>query len=277
MRPFLLVLTLVAFAANSILNRMAVDGGHADPGTFATLRVLSGAMMLVVLVLLQRKPLVFASRQRLLGAATLSLYMAGFSVAYRTLDAGLGALILFGSVQITMFVISAMRGVGPTGQQILGAAIAFGGLIIVLNPSGARGADLLGAAFMVAAGIGWAVYTLSGRSEPDALAGTAANFCRALPLTSLVPLLATGPLNMTPTGAGLAVVSGAVTSGLGYALWYSLLPGLAPAIAAILQLCVPVIAVLGGVLLLGETVGLRFAAGAALVLGGVALSLARRR
>ena len=103
MRPFLIALTMTAFAANSILNRMAVDGGHADSGSFATLRVLSGAVMLVVLALMQGKPLVFASRQRVLGAAMLALYMAGFSVAYRTLNAGLGALILFGSVQITMF------------------------------------------------------------------------------------------------------------------------------------------------------------------------------
>ena len=209
--------------------------------------------------------------------AALALYMAGFSLAYLTLDAGLGALILFGTVQITIFALSALRGAGPNGQQIAGALIAFGGLIVVLNPAGAQGADPLGAALMAAAGIGWAIYTLSGRTEPDALAGTAANFCLALPLTALVPLLTAGPLNVTPAGVALAVLSGAVTSGLGYALWYSLLPGIAPAIAAIVQLSVPVIAVLGGVLLLGETVGLRVVAGAVLVLGGVALSLRRQR
>ena len=277
MRALLIALTMTAFAANSILNRMAVEGGHADPGSFAALRVLSGALVLVALALLQGKPLVFATRQRAVGAFALALYMAGFSLAYLTLDAGLGALILFGTVQITIFALSALRGAGPNGQQIAGALIAFGGLIVVLNPAGAQGADPLGAALMAAAGIGWAIYTLSGRTEPDALAGTAANFCLALPLTALVPLLTAGPLNVTPAGVALAVLSGAVTSGLGYALWYSLLPGIAPAIAAIVQLSVPVIAVLGGVLLLGETVGLRVVAGAVLVLGGVALSLRRQR
>lgn len=274
-RALLVALTMTAFASNSLLNRMAVDGGYADPGGFAVLRVLAGAIMLVLLVRAQGRAMSFLTRQRWVGAGMLALYMVGFSAAYRSLDAGLGALILFGVVQITIFMIAAAQGAGPSARQIVGAAIAFGGLVVVLDPGQAPATALTGAAFMIAAGIGWGIYTLAGRGEPDALAATAANFCLALPLTLAAPLLAGAAVQITWTGAALAVVSGALTSGLGYALWYALLPGLAAPVAAILQLSVPVIAVIGGVLLLGETAGFRLLAGAVLVLGGIGLSLRR--
>ncbi|MHA6264948.1 DMT family transporter [Arenibacterium sp. CAU 1754] len=274
MRLFLLILlTMCAFAANSILNRLAVDGGHADPASFAVIRVLSGAVALVVLARLRGRLLTWGLRQRAVGAGTLALYMVGFSVAYLTLDAGLGALILFGVVQMTMFTVSAMSGTRPPPRQLSGAAVAFVGLVLVLWPGAEGGVTLRGAAFMIAAGIGWGLYSLAGRSEPDALTGTAANFCLALPLTLLAPLIAGVPMLIQPTGLALAVLSGAVTSGMGYALWYSLLPRLSASFAATLQLSVPVIAVAAGVAFLGETVGLRFVVGAALVLGGIALSL----
>ena len=276
MRLFLLTaITMVAFAANSIFNRIAVDSGAMDAGSFAVIRVLSGAAMLVLLVLIQRRQMVFRGPVRLIGAGSLTLYMVGFSLAYRSLDAGLGALLAFGAVQIAILGLTALRGQPATGRQVLGSAIAFAGLAWVLWPGEAQVTDPRGAIAMILAGLGWAVYTLAGREETDPLAGTAANFCVALPLTAAAVWLAgqigfTGQaVQITPAGLGWAVLSGAVTSGLGYALWYSVVPRMAPAIAAIAMLSVPVIALLAGIVLLGEAAGPRLLAGAALVLGGL--------
>ncbi|EEE38627.1 permease, DMT superfamily [Rhodobacteraceae bacterium KLH11] len=202
--------------------------------------------------------------------------MIGFSTAYVSLDAGLGALILFGVVQITMFATAAVTGSSPTGRQILGTVVALAGLAYVLWPSGALRVNLTGAALMVAAGVGWAAYSLVGRSEPDALAGTAANFVIALPVTAFSLLVLGGTWQMTATGYLLAALSGAVTSGLGYALWYRVLPQLAPVVAAVVQLSVPVIAILAGVILLGEVISVQLIIGALLVLGGIALAVIRR-
>lgn len=272
----LVALTMSAFAANSLLNRLAVDGGMIGPSAFAVIRVASGAAMLVALTLLRGKGLRLFDRRRFAGAGALALYMIGFSLAYLTLDAGLGALILFGVVQITMFAVSALRGAPATGRQVAGATIAFVGLVWILWPSGAAAVPLAGSLFMIAAGVGWALYTLSGRGETEPLAASAANFCLALPLT-LLPLLWRADMPQpAPAGIALAVLSGAVTSGLGYALWYSLLPRLAAPVAATVQLSVPVIALAAGAVLLGETASPRLILGAVIVLGGIALALLRR-
>jgi drug/metabolite transporter (DMT)-like permease len=201
--------------------------------------------------------------------------MIGFSVAYLTLDAGLGALILFGVVQVTMFGATTIMGSPATGRQMTGAAIALLGLGFVLWPSGDARVDPAGAALMAAAGIGWAAYSLAGRTEQDALSGTAANFVVALPVTALVLFLLGGGWQISGLGIVLAVVSGGVTSGLGYALWYRVLPQLAPAVAAVVQLSVPVIAIAGGIALLGEALSLRLLVGTLLVLGGIALAALR--
>lgn len=276
MRLFLLTaLTMCAFAANSILNRLAVESGAGDPAGFAVVRVLAGAAVLAALVLLRNGVIPVLSRRRFAGAGSLSVYMIGFSLAYLTLDAGLGALILFGVVQITMFAVGAVTGAAPSLRQVLGALIALGGLSFVLWPAGALQVDPAGASLMTAAGIGWAVYSIAGRSEPDALSGTAANFVVALPLTGLALLSLGGAWQMTSAGYGLAVLSGGVTSGMGYALWYRVLPQLAPAVAAIVQLSVPIIAIVAGVVLLGEVASLRLLVGAGLVLGGIALAVMR--
>lgn len=278
MKLFLLTaLTMVAFAANSILNRMAIDIGASEPGGFAVVRVLAGAVTLAVLVHLKGGGLPLLSRRRIVGAGSLSLYMIGFSTAYLTLDAGVGALILFGVVQITMFAATTISGTPPTARQLAGAGIAFGGLAYILWPTGAVRVDPGGAALMIAAGVGWGAYSLAGRSEPDALAGTGANFIIALPVTALAILALGGGWGMALPGYLLAILSGAVTSGLGYALWYRVLPGLAAPVAATAQLSVPVIAILAGVLLLGETLSWKLTAGTALVLGGIALAVTRRR
>jgi len=278
MRLILLTcLVMIAFAANSVLNRLAVDSGAIDPRSFAVIRVVAGALMLTLLVLVQRQrvPLLVGKRigARVVGAGALTLYMVGFSTAYLTLDAGLGALILFGVVQVTMFAVSAASGTPANMRQITGAGIAFGGLVWVLWPGGVVLVDSTGAALIAAAGVGWAFYTLAGRREPDALSATAANFLYAVPLTLVAALVAGGPWQTAPTGVALAVVSGTVTSGLGYALWYSVLPRLAPSVAATVQLSVPVIALGGGVVLLGEAINARLIVGGALVIGGIALSV----
>lgn len=276
MRLFLLTtLTMCAFAANSILNRLAIDSGASDPAGFAIVRVLSGAVVLTGLVWLRSGRLPLRNRRRLAGAGSLSLYMIGFSIAYLTLDAGLGALILFGVVQITMFAVTSLTGNAPTARQMGGAAIALMGLAYVLWPSGAVQVDPAGALLMTAAGVGWAIYSLVGRFEPDALAGTAANFVIALPVTALALMLTVGDWQMSSAGYLLAVLFGGVTSGMGYAVWYRVLPQLAPSTAAVVQLSVPIIAILGGVLLLGEVASLRLIFGAALVLGGIALAVLR--
>ncbi|NVO54377.1 DMT family transporter [Rhodobacteraceae bacterium B1Z28] len=276
MRLFLLTtLTMCAFAANSILNRLAIDSGASDPAGFAVVRVFAGALVLTALVYLRGCRLPLRSRRRILGAGSLSLYMIGFSVAYLTLDAGLGALILFGVVQITMFAVTALTGSAPTGRQLAGAGVALGGLAYVLWPSGAVQVDMVGTVLMAAAGIGWATYSLTGRSEPDALQGTAANFVVALPVTALALLAFGGAWHMDGIGYLLAAVSGGVTSGLGYALWYRVLPQLTPSTAAVVQLSVPVIAIVGGIVLLGEVAGTRLIIGAAVVLVGIALAVLR--
>ncbi|MEX0317943.1 MAG: DMT family transporter [Ruegeria sp.] len=277
MRLFLLTcLTMTAFAANSLLNRLAVESGGSDPGSFAALRVFAGAVTLAMLVRMRGRRLPLWSSRRMIGAGALSLYMVGFSTAYLTLDAGLGALILFGVVQITMFAVTSATGAPPAARQLAGAGIAFGGLVYILWPAGAVQVDPVGAVLMALAGVGWAAYTLAGRAEADALAGTGANFVVALPVTGAAILILGGSWGMTPIGTGLAILSGAVTSGLGYALWYSVLPRLTASVAATVQLSVPVIAIIGGVLLLGETVGLRLILGTVLVLGGIALAISRR-
>ncbi|NNE51613.1 MAG: DMT family transporter [Sulfitobacter sp.] len=270
----LTALTMVAFAANSILTRLAVDGDHIDPSGFAILRVLSGAVVLGMVMTARGGGLPILRTRRLGGAFSLAVYMIGFSLAYLTLDAGLGALILFGVVQITMFAQGALTGSRPTARQLVGAGVAFLGLLLALWPGPGSQTDLAGALLMVFAGLGWAAYTILGRRAADPLAATTANFLLCLPIL-LVLLVGTG-LQFSATGAALAIVSGGLTSGLGYALWYRVLPQLESATAAIVQLSVPIIAILGGALLLEEAVTLLTALSAALVVGGIGWAVTAR-
>lgn len=203
----------------------------------------------------------------------LLVYLLGFSLAYRALDAGTGALILFGTVQITMFAGALASGESVPARRWAGAALAFAGLALLLLPAEGIGADPGAAGLMALAGIGWGAYSLAGRSVRDPLGATAANFVLALPLGLGLALLWPGAwaaMSAQPLGLGLAALSGAVTSGLGYALWYSLVPRLGAARSAIAQLTVPLIAAAGGLALLGEVPGRGFVLSAALVLGGVA-------
>ncbi|TLP58449.1 DMT family transporter [Parasedimentitalea maritima] len=267
----LTVLVMMAFAANSVLNRMAVGAGEIGAMEFALVRLVAGAATLLMLCRYRRQRIAQPARLSLLGGGSLALYMIGFSLAYRSLDAGLGALILFGVVQITMFGWGALRGAAVSSGQYLGAVVAFGGLAYVLWPAGSVQVPLIGAAFMAAAGLGWAIYSLLGRQVKTPLAATTMNFLWAsVMVVPLVWLLGEAE-RVSVFGAGLAVAAGAVTSGLGYALWYRVLPQLQPAVAATVQLSVPVIAMMAGVVGLGEVLTLRLLIGTLVVLGGIAL------
>jgi drug/metabolite transporter (DMT)-like permease len=270
-------IAMLAFAANSILNRLGVAGAGMDPMAFAAVRVLAGAAMLWLLLRLRRPGTVSEPKGRLAGVIGLSAYLIGFSLAYVGLQAGLGALILFGCVQITMFAGALWSAEPVPTRRWIGAGLAFAGLAFLLSP-GVGAPSLPHAALMAIAGLGWGIYSLAGRGQADALAATAANFLATAPVVLLIAgaLHLLGPgLAMPPEGVALAILSGAVTSGLGYALWYSVLPGLGASRAAVAQLSVPVITALIGTALLGEAISLRFAVCALLVLGGVALALLR--
>ncbi|MEO9821488.1 MAG: DMT family transporter [Paracoccaceae bacterium] len=267
----LTTITMIAFASNSVLNRLAVDSGDIDPSSFALIRVLSGAIALFVILKMRGGALNVFAPGRLAGAGSLALYMIGFSLAYKTLDAGLGALILFGTVQVATFGWSMIKGVQLGSRVLGGAAIAFIGLLVALWPDKDAAFGVWGAVCMLGAGIGWAIYTMLGRSAKDPLAETASNF-----LIALIPMLALllgSDLWAQPFGIALAVLSGAVTSGMGYALWYTLMPTLGGPRAAVIQLSAPLIAILGGVLLLGENLTLQLVLSTAFVIGGIAVAI----
>ena len=274
---YLTTLTMIAFAANSVLNRMALVDSDMDAVLFAALRLLAGAVMLATLALVLRGRLTLGGAGRATGVVSLLVYVFGFSAAYRVLDTGLGALILFGTVQMTMFAGAAVLRERISLHRAIGAAVAFCGLAWLLWPSGGVVVSQLHGALMVAAGVGWGIYSLVGKTADDPLTATAANFVLATPVgLALLLMTQKGSLDMVADmhGAALAVVSGAITSGLGYFLWYSILPSLQSSVAAVAQLTVPVIAVLGGLLFLDEIPSFDFVLAAAVVLGGVAWSVA---
>ena len=286
MRLFLLTaLTMLAFATNSILNRVAIRIEGADALAFAALRLAAGAGVLVVLRrfdLGAAGPL-YAAR-RLAAAGCLLTYMLGFSLAYQKLDAGTGALILFGGVQLTMFGGAFLAGEPIGRQRLIGAVIAFCGLIWLVAPGRSTALDPVAVLLMALAAVGWGAYSLLGRADTAPLAATAASFLlAAVPATLLaivMPGTGLGPsfsAGLSPAAIGLALLSGVVTSGLGYALWYHLLPQLGASRAAVAQLTVPVIALALGVLVLGERPDTTALMATVVVLAGVAVSLFRRR
>lgn len=270
---------MIAFAGNSLLTRAGVSGAELPPLAFGMIRTAAGAACLALLLTLRRGRWFSFHRARVAGAVSLALYMIGLSVAYLRLDTGLGAVVQFGVVQMSMFFYSATCGTRPKGRQILGALIAFSGLVLVLWPGPGAVTDPVSALWMALAGAAWAAYTVIGRGEDDPLAANGANFVLCLPIVALVWLLSGEPgvAEFSRQGVIYAVISGAITSGLGYALWYHVLPQLETTIAAVVQLAVPIIALIGGVILLGEAVGLMVAIAAGLVLGGIALAVTAQR
>jgi drug/metabolite transporter (DMT)-like permease len=278
MRLFMLTaLTMVAFAANSVLNRWAVAPGHIGAMEFAVLRVLSGAVVLAGLMLWRRGRVPWAGWQgRIGGVLGLTAYLIGFSLAYLGLDAATGALVLFGMVQVTMFAGAVLAAEPIPPRRWAGAGLALSGLALIALPGGDGVASGGALALMAAAGVGWGLYSLAGRGAADPLGATAWNFILAVPVLAVLGL-ALGTGGATGTGIGLAIISGGLTSALGYALWYAILPALGATRAAVAQLSVPVLAALGGALLLAEVPGLRFWVATALVLGGIALATLARR
>lgn len=278
LRLFLLTaLTMVAFAANSVLNRMAIVDGGMDAVLFVVLRLLAGAGLLAGLLLWQRKTFDFGFVMRPIGALSLLIYLFGFSFAYQALPSGVGALLLFGMVQMTMF-LAAILGRETIGQlRWMGTGLAFAGLCWMLWPSGEAETPSLAIGSMLIAGIGWGIYSLAGGGAKDPVQATAMNFIIAAPVgVILLFVLPVDAAGYSFAGVILAVISGAITSGMGYALWYAVVPHLGATRAAVSQLTVPVIATVGGVLFLAETVTLQFILSTALVLGGVGLALWRK-
>jgi drug/metabolite transporter (DMT)-like permease len=281
---------LFAFAANSWICRAALRSGAIDAGSFTALRLIAGAVALggcawiAARGVRRRQPTadpVIAGAGSWLSALALFAYALLFSLAYLRLSAGVGALLLFGAVQLTMLVggWSERR---PTPREWAAIAVAGAGLVVLTAPTEKGAAHPAAAASMVAAGIAWGIYSLRGRSagrrQTPPLAENAGNFARSVPLAALLLALVTleGSVQLQTRGFALALLSGAVTSGLGYAVWYAALPGLPAATAGLVQLAVPILAAFGGVALLGETIGVRLLVASALVLGGIALALASR-
>lgn len=263
----LTVLTLFAFAGNSLLCRAALRDGAIDPLAFTVVRLVSGALVLLPLV---RRPGAPWSPR---AALALAGYAVAFSLAYLTLDAGVGALLLFGSVQVTMFAVAWRRGERWTRAQVLGLGMALGGLTALLLP-GSHAPDPVGAGLMILAGVGWGAYSLCGQGVGSPMVATARNFVLVAPLMLLVAPCASWELETR--GLVLAVLSGAVTSGLGYILWYAALRGLDATRAAVVQLAVPVIAAGLGIALLGESLSARLVWGGALTLAGIAVVVRAR-
>ncbi|MBE2243917.1 MAG: DMT family transporter [Burkholderiaceae bacterium] len=270
----LTAVAMVAFAANSLLCRIALAHATIDAASFGSIRLLAGALALGAILRLRRGAPARGAADGW-AAAMLFAYVALFSFAYLTLSAGTGALILFGAVQLTMFGAGLAGGERFRAVAWCGLALAVGGLVVLLSP-GLAAPPPAGAAMMAAAGVAWGVYSLRGRGVADPLAATAANFARATPLALLLSLVLAFDARVDASGAALAVASGALTSGLGYVIWYAALPSLSAMRAATVQLSVPPIAAFGGVLFLSETITLRLVAASLAILGGVALVLASR-
>jgi drug/metabolite transporter (DMT)-like permease len=272
--PILTLVTMVAFAANSILCRQALDTTPIDPATFTLIRLVSGAATLWLIVRVRTGGAATAGRWT--SAFSLFAYAAAFSFAYVSLGAGTGALILFGSVQATMISYGLLRGERFTVLQTAGFLFALGGLAALLLP-GVTAPDWTGAILMIVAGIAWGAYSLMGRASSRPIETTAGNFLRAAAFGAVLSAVSLGIFAWDARGALLAVLSGAVASGLGYAIWYTVLPAMRATHAATVQLSVPVIAAIGGVLLLGEHLSLRLVLCSVAILGGIALVLHARR
>jgi drug/metabolite transporter (DMT)-like permease len=271
--PLLTVLAMVAFAANSILCRLALKNTEIDAATFTTIRLATGALALYLLVGLRRNRA--PAQGGWMSAVALFAYAIAFSFAYVSLSAATGALLLFGAVQATMIFAGLRGGERLSLVQCAGLLLAIAGLTGLVLP-GLSAPPILGSVLMVAAGIAWGIYSLRGRGVTDPASATAANFARAAPL-ALVASAATFPwAHYDGWGAALAVMSGVFASGMGYVIWYAALPGLTATRASAVQLSVPAIAATGGVLLLDETLSLRLVLASTAILGGIALVIADR-
>lgn len=272
----LVVLAMLAFAGNSLLCRLALRGTTIDAATFTAARVASGALALLLIVAWRERALSRPPAGSWRSAAALFTYAAGFSYAYMELSAATGALLLFGAVQLTMIGVGLWSGERLRLSQTVGFLLAVAGLVGLLLP-GLSAPPPGSAALMLAAGVAWGIYSLRGRGGRDPTAATAGNFLRAVPFALVLLPLSPFPLDADPAGLAYALASGALASGVGYAIWYAALPSLAATQAASVQLSVPVLAALGGVIFLGEAITPRLMLGSLAILGGIALVIGARR
>ena len=297
-RIFLLtLLAMIAFASNSLLCRAALRDTGIDAASFTFIRIFSGALALWLILQTRRKWIVDRTASPLvespsglslvtrhlsltsgnwISAFALFAYAAAFSFAYNTLSAGSGALLLFGAVQATMILWGFRKGERLRAIQIVGLIVAVAGLLVLVFP-GLSAPPLIGSILMVSAGVAWGVYSLRGKAVRDATASTAGNFLRAVPFAALVSVIMLPKMHLDSLGVIYAVISGAITSGLGYVIWYAALTGLKAASAATVQLSVPVLAATGGILLLGEPITLRYVIASIAVLGGIFLVVIEKR
>jgi drug/metabolite transporter (DMT)-like permease len=267
-------LAMIAFAGNSLLCRLALKHTAIDAASFTTIRLISGALMLWLVVRLNRRTQ--TGRGNWLSALALFVYAAGFSYAYVSLPAAAGALLLFGAVQATMIGHGLWAGERLLKPQIAGLILAFGGLVGLLLP-GLTAPPLVGTLLMLLAGVAWGVYSLRGKGAGDPTRVTAGNFLRAVPIAVTLSLVMLTGASLDTAGFCYAVASGALASGIGYAIWYTALPALKATHAATVQLSVPVIAAVGGIIFLGEPITPRLALASVAILGGIALVILERR
>lgn len=280
---FLTSVTMIAFGSNSIFARLALSEGplgaqSIDPANYTMLRLLSGAIMLAIMVNWSGRPRQNPPHKgNLLSAIALFVYAVTLSFSYTNIDTGLGALVLFACVQATMIGWSIFKGDRPRVIEILGNIIALIAFVWLVSP-GLSAPDPVATFLMAMSGIAWGVYSLRGRNEPDPLAATAGNFILCVIPALCLTILFWADMHITLFGALMAILSGAVTSGIGYALWYRVLKQISATRAAIVQLTVPVIAGIGGVIFVSEDWTIRFTIASSLILGGVAMAiLAKQR
>jgi len=266
-------LAMIAFASNSLLCRAALKHTSIDAASFTTIRLIAGALVLWLIVQMR-----FSRREgrgNWISALALFVYAAGFSFAYVSLSASTGALLLFGAVQATMIGQGLWSGERLQRMQLVGLVLALGGLVGLLSP-GLSAPPLSGSLLMLSAGVAWGIYSIRGKGAGDPMKVTAGNFLRAVPVAAVLILLIKRDLSVDAAGLWYAIVSGAVASGLGYAIWYAALPMLRVTTAATMQLSVPVLTALGGIGFLGESVTLRLVLASAAILGGIGLVILKK-
>jgi drug/metabolite transporter (DMT)-like permease len=269
----LTLLAMVAFASNSLLCRLALKQTGIDAASFTFIRIFSGAAALWLIMKMRRAT--WKEEGSWSSALALFIYAAAFSFAYLDLSAGTGALLLFGAVQATMILWSFRKGERLDAIQMVGLIFAVTGLVVLISPS-LSAPPLLGSILMLGAGVAWGIYSLRGKGEKHPVSVTGGNFVRAVPFAAAACIISVPWIHLDPAGVSYAMISGAITSGLGYVIWYSALPGLKAASAATVQLSVPVLAATGGILLLGEPLTLRYLLASIAILGGIALVVLER-
>lgn len=265
---------MIAFAGNSLLCRLALRHTRIDAASFTFIRIVSGATALWLIMKMRN------AEWRCAGdwpsALALFAYAAAFSFAYISLSVGTGALLLFGAVQATMILWGVRKGERLRARQFVGLALAVGGLVVLLFP-GLSAPPFSGSILMLGAGVAWGIYSLRGKAAGDPVCATSGNFLRAVPLAAVLSVALLSSASLDSAGIGYAILSGAIASGVGYAIWYTALPGLKVASAATVQLSVPVLAAAGGIIFLSEPITLRFLFASVAVLGGIALVVIEKR